>query len=120
MGPSSNGVCAASSNSPSYASFSFPKLNGSPTRPFMGGYIGGQNVTPVDTVLDRYGRTGPAANALHGGPSAFMFNPIGQGRFTKYTQHYPCVSLCQCRHFCMLTNTTLSESYLYFPSRITS
>ena len=84
MGPSSNGVCAASSNSPSYASFSFPKLNGSPTRPFTGGYIGGQNVTPVDTVLDRYGRTGPAANALHGGPSAFMFNPIGQGRFTKY------------------------------------
>ena len=87
MGPSSNGVCAASSNSPSYASFSFPKLNGSPTRPFTGGYIGGQNVTPVDTVLDRYGRTGPAANALHGGPSAFMFNPIGQGRFTKYTQY---------------------------------
>ena len=77
MGPSSNGVGA--SNSPSYASFSFPKLNGSPTRPF-GGYIGGQNVTPVDTVLDRYGRTGPAATALHGGSSAFMFNPMGQGR----------------------------------------
>ena len=81
VGPSSNGVgIGANSSSPSYASFSFPKLNGSPTRPFAGGgqssFFG--SVTPVDTVLDRYGRTGPAP--IHGGSSAFMFNPMAQGR----------------------------------------
>ena len=84
VGPSSNGIGVGASNSPSYASFSFPKLNGSPTRPFAGGGGGsGQSsffgsVTPVDTVLDRYGRTGPAA--VHGGSSAFMFNPMAQAR----------------------------------------
>ena len=42
--------------SPSYSSFSFPKLNGSPSRPMMN-HIGG-TATPIDTVLDRFGRTG--------------------------------------------------------------
>ena len=90
VGPSSNGFTA--SNSPSYASFSFPKLNGSPTRTLGGG--GGYIGTPVDTVLDRYGRTGPAATALHGGSSAFMFNPMGQARF--YHLNHNALKLAKC------------------------
>ena len=74
--------------SPSYGAFSFPKLNGSPSRPahvhagISGGMNGGMNgglssgsgfmgfgptgfTTPIDTVLDRFGRTGtifPSSN----------------------------------------------------------
>lgn len=68
-----------SNNSPSYGAFSFPKLNGSPSRPanHMGSHLhhnGGPMTgnahsgfmgfgptgftTPIDTVLDRFGRTG--------------------------------------------------------------
>ena len=69
-------------SSPGYGAFSFPKLNGSPSRPSHGmahngpnhlGGVGGQPggsgsgfmgfgptgfTTPIDTVLDRFGRTG--------------------------------------------------------------
>lgn len=81
-----NGV--VSTNSPSYGAFSFPKLNGSPSRPSNnpmhsnmngvgnGGMMQGSGTgfmgfgptgftTPIDTVLDRFGRTGtifPSAN----------------------------------------------------------
>ena len=77
-----------STNSPSYGAFSFPKLNGSPSRPSNnpmhsnmngvgnGGMMQGSGTgfmgfgptgftTPIDTVLDRFGRTGtifPSAN----------------------------------------------------------
>jgi len=53
--------------SPSYTAFSFPKLNGSPSRPTINhtgsgsGFMGfGPTgfTTPMDTVLDRFGRTG--------------------------------------------------------------
>ena len=53
--------------SPSYTAFSFPKLNGSPSRPSVNqtgsgsGFMGfGPTgfTTPMDTVLDRFGRTG--------------------------------------------------------------
>ena len=57
----------AMNGSPSYAAFSFPKLNGSPSRPTVNhtgsgsGFMGfGPTgfTTPMDTVLDRFGRTG--------------------------------------------------------------
>ncbi|XP_059097525.1 voltage-dependent calcium channel type A subunit alpha-1-like [Tigriopus californicus] len=62
--------------SPSCGSFSFPKLNGSPSHPFPNQFSGSAGFmgnfsgfsTPMDTVLDRFGRTGPAA--LHP-PSSF-------------------------------------------------
>lgn len=53
--------------SPNYTAFSFPKLNGSPSRPTINhtgsgsGFMGfGPTgfTTPMDTVLDRFGRTG--------------------------------------------------------------
>ena len=86
-----NGV--VSTNSPSYGAFSFPKLNGSPSRPSNnpmhsnmngvgnGGMMQGSGTgfmgfgptgftTPIDTVLDRFGRTGtifPSVNNHHVG-----------------------------------------------------
>ena len=76
-------------SSPSYGAFSFPKLNGSPSRPYNvhtgvsgGGMNGGVGsgagfmgfgptgfTTPIDTVLDRFGRTGtifPSSNNHQG------------------------------------------------------
>ena len=67
-------------SSPNYGAFSFPKLNGSPSRPShgmhttAGGGTGGGFMgfgptgftTPIDTVLDRFGRTGtifPSVNS---------------------------------------------------------
>jgi hypothetical protein len=77
-------------SSPSYGAFSFPKLNGSPSRPahmhstsgtgtgFMGfGPTG--FTTPIDTVLDRFGRTGtifPSVNQ-HGNGMGVMQNNYG-------------------------------------------
>ena len=73
--PPAGGVGAIHHSSPSYGAFSFPKLNGSPSRPAhmmhngpSGGHVGTGTgfmgfgptgfTTPIDTVLDRFGRTG--------------------------------------------------------------
>ena len=92
-------------SSPGYGAFSFPKLNGSPSRPSNGimphygpahlgnghtgtgtGFMGfGPTgfTTPIDTVLDRFGRTGtifPSVSIYGNGngppppPPAYMLN----------------------------------------------
>ena len=72
-----------SNSSPSYGAFSFPKLNGSPSRPYhpaTAASAGGSHMgtgtgfmgfgptgftTPIDTVLDRFGRTGTIFPSTH-------------------------------------------------------
>ena len=95
-----------SNNSPSYGAFSFPKLNGSPSRPMNGhnmhshmngggGMMGGNGsgggfmgfgptgfTTPIDTVLDRFGRTGtifPSVNNHHVGMNGGVPPNYGPG-----------------------------------------
>ena len=89
-------------SSPSYGAFSFPKLNGSPSRPYNvhtgvsgGGMNGGVGsgagfmgfgptgfTTPIDTVLDRFGRTGtifPSVNNHHNGMNGGIPPNYGPG-----------------------------------------